>query len=204
MMAIPGLARSRLARTGVSALALVVSVVALPTAGIAQEGEPAPAERVRPTAFAAPGADSVAFDSLQAGMLLRLTASGVIHRRLGVIESRFADTLVIRGVNEREVVRVSRSGIDWAQVSSGRGPSRWTILQGGAIGLVAGLGLARVLQHTLERDGDARDACPLGFSGIDCGMSPQLFVSGIAIGTAVGMIIGSRQHTDRWRNVAIR
>ena len=199
-----GRIQGRIRRCAGSAVALVALTAGMPSVIPAQESEPAPPPPVVPTAFAQPGVDSLAFDSLRAGMLLRLTAPGVIHRRTGVIESRFADTLVIRGVNERELVRVQRNGIEWAQVSAGRAPSRWTIARGGAIGFVAGLGIARVLQHTLERDGDARDACPVGFSGIDCGMSPSLFISGIAIGTAVGMVVGSRQVTDQWRSVAIR
>lgn len=196
--------QGRMRRCAGSMLVLAALTAAVSSAGRAQEGEPTPPAPVVPTAYAQPGTDSLAFDSLRAGMLVRLTASGVIHRRTGVIESRFADTLLIRGVNERELVRVQRSGIEWAQVSSGRASSRWTVLRGGAIGFVAGLGIARVLQHTLERDGDARDACPVGFSGIDCGMSPSLFISGVAIGTAVGMVIGSRQVTDQWRSVMLR
>ena len=186
------------------ALVAIAFTAAIPSATRGQEAERPLPPAIKPTVYAATGSDSMPYDSVRTGMLLRMSAGGILHRRMGVIEARFADTLLFRGVTERELVRVSRDEIEWAQVSTGRRVSRGNLVKGAVIGVLAGAAIASFLQHSGDRYDSARDPCPLPIGDLDCGMSPRYLFTGIAIGMTGGMLIAARYPADRWRNILIR
>lgn len=158
---------------------------------------------IAPTVDAPTGAGALAFDSLRAGMLVRLSARGLLHRRMGLVESRFEDTLLVRGVIERELVRVPAARIEWIQVSTGKGTSSAGLLTGGVVGLAAGVGLAVLLQHMNDSDGSSQGPCPASSGLLECGVSPALLVSSAAIGAALGMVVAVHRPGHRWRDVRV-
>lgn len=206
----PRLVRASLsrARSGGRALLLLVALVSGPALPGLLPGQapvlsrPLPPPLV-PSVYALPGNGSLPYDSLRAGMLVRLSARGFMHRRMALIESRFDDTLLVRGVTERELLRVPAARIDWIEVSTGRRPSGAGLVTGGVIGLVAGVGVAVLLQQVADRDGQGPGTCPAITGALDCGLSPQLLVPSAALGAVVGMTVAARRPGDRWRAIEL-
>lgn len=185
---------------------LIVTVtwcgVAVPSLTGAQE--PAPAVIVPERVLAATGRDPLPYDSVQVGMLTRVKAADLIYGRTAVLQARFGDTIVVRGLRQREVVRVPPDRIEWMEVSTGRG---WTLVsatRGAVIGLGAGLVLSRVMQYAFEPEADREpQQCPLLIINEDCGMSPPLFYASVAMGVLGGAAIGGEIGGERWRVVRL-
>lgn len=106
-----GTVRSVVAVLGTLSLLLV----ATPSAGHAQEGEP-----------------------LKEGTRVRLLKDGA--RRAGVLERLTDDSLFVRTESSRPVLAVSRDALRWIDVSRGKKRKTWTgLLVGAGTGLVGGI-----------------------------------------------------------------
>lgn len=187
-------------RLSAAALALLV-VTAAPIA--AQKRVETPP--VVPTVSAAPGDHPLPFDSVRVGMLTRLDASGFLHGgRSAVLQARFGDTLVIKGVKNHEVLRVPGETIEWMQVSTGRGWTQTGVVRGGIIGLVSGVLLARMVEFAMAREGYTEpQSCPPGFRRVDCRMAGELFAGALVGGLLAGAGIGAEIGGERWRLVTL-
>lgn len=157
------------------------------------------------TAVAAPGDHPLPFDSIRVGMLARLNATGLLHGgRLTVLQARFGDTLVIKGVKNHELVRVPGEHIEWMQVSTGHGWTQTGVVRGAIIGLAAGALFAHVLEFAVGRKGTmSPQDCPPGFRRIDCRMSPEFFAGAMIGGFLGGAGIGAQIGGERWRPVKL-
>ena len=189
------------------ALSLIVGLVlplvpAVPSAAGAQQ---APAAADSTKRVLAPFAlNPMPFDSVQVGMLTLVTAGALMHRRAALVEARFGDTLVLRGIQQRELVRVPRDRLEWMQVGTGRGRTAASMGRGAAIGLGVGLILARLVQYAIEPEADRSErACPIGIWKVDCGMTPDVFLGSVAIGVLGGAAVGGEIGGERWRLVRL-
>lgn len=155
--------------------------------------------------LAAPGEDPLAFDSVQVGMLARIDAGGLMTRaRSARVQARFGDTLLVRGIKNRVLLRVPPDSIEWMQVSTGRGWTRSGVTKGALIGVAGGFVLASIVQHWSEPErNQTRGGCPFTFSR-ECGRSRRFFAAGIVLGALTGAGFAVEAGDERWRLVRLR
>jgi len=154
--------------------------------------------------LAAPGSSALAFDSVQIGMLARIDTAGLTTGGRAVrVHGHFGDTLLVRGIKNRELLRIPPDRIEWMQVSTGRG---WTVngvTKGALIGVAAGFVLASLVQHVSEpHENQTRGGCPFTFSR-ECGRSRRVFATGIALGALAGASFAAEAGQERWRFVRL-
>ena len=154
--------------------------------------------------LAPPGAEPLAFDSVRVGMLARMDASGLITRsRSARVQSRLGDTLIVRGVKNRELLRIPPDRIEWMQVSTGRGWTRSGVTKGALIGVAAGFVVASIVQQFGEsHKGLGRAGCPFTLSR-ECGRSRRLYIGAIALGAVAGAGFAVEAGDERWRLVRL-
>ena len=184
-------------------LALASSFVAGPAVAraVAQDS---PTRDTTAAVLAAPGAEPLAFDSVQVGMLARMDASGLITRaRAARVQSRFGDTLIVRGVKNRELLRIPPDRLEWMQVSTGRGWTRSGVTKGALIGVAAGFVVASIVQQFSESHKTlGRAGCPFTLSR-ECGRSRRLYLGAIALGAVSGAGFAVEAGDERWRLVRL-
>ncbi len=183
------------------ALACALGLACL-TSQQVQAQQPVPPDTT--TVLAAPGTHPLAFDSVRVGMLTRLDATGLITRaRAARVQGRFGDTLLVRGVKNRELLRIPPDRIEWMQVSTGRGWTRGGVTKGALIGVAGGFILATLIQHMSEpHENQTREGCPFTFSR-ECGRSYRLYGAGIALGAIAGASFAIEKGDDLWRFVRL-
>jgi hypothetical protein len=187
-----------------AALLALVCAFGAASPAIARAQAPDAAAKEPEAVLAAPGSSALAFDSVQVGMLARIDAAGLTTRARAVrVHGHFGDTLLVRGVKNRELLRVPPDRIEWMQVSTGRG---WTVngvTKGALIGVAGGFVLASLVQHFSEpHENQTRGGCPFTFSR-ECGRSRRVFATGIALGALAGASFAAEAGQERWRFVRL-
>lgn len=164
----------------------------------------APAGRDSGVVLAAPASEPLPLDSVQVGMLVRLDAAGLMTRtRAARVESRLGDTLLVRQVKNRVLLRIPPDSLQWMQVSTGRGWTRAGVTKGALIGVAAGFVVASLVQHYSEPESNqTRGGCPFTFSR-ECGRSRRVFAAGIALGALAGAGAAVEAGDERWRLVRL-
>ena len=183
-------------------LAVAWTIAPGPVMGTARAQVPLVADTA--IVHAAPGNGPLAFDSVRVGMLARLDAAGLMTRaRAARVQSRVGDTLIVRGLRNRELLRVPPDRIEWMQVSTGRGWTKNGVTKGALIGAAAGFVVASIVQHFSEpHKNQTRAGCPFTLSR-ECGRSRRLFAAGIALGAVTGAGFAVEAGGERWRLVRL-
>lgn len=187
-------------RRRVAALAFLPLALAV-APGLTSAQAPASTDPAR--VLATPGEVPLPFDSVRAGMLVRVHAPDLISgARTAVLRSRFGDTLLVRGLKHHELVGVPTPRIEWMEASTGRGWTAGSVAKGALIGTAAGVLFGAVLQNWSSKESDP-SGCPFQFRS-ECGMKGTMFAIGLGVGILGGAGIGAEIGDERWRRVEVR
>ena len=143
-------------------------------------------------------------DSLRVGMRVRVFAPGVTRfaRETGVITSVDSTTFFFKDELTKTLLLIPKDRVQILQVSTGRHATRRHLISGGAIGFLAGLGLAQILDSR-DRDEFGRRSSGCISTAIQC-IGKKSVLIGTVTGVTAGVAIAWARPPEIWRSVRLR